>query len=588
MHFAALAESPEVVGFLLQQTKGQTEFGTRLVDARNNDGEIPLLRSMRSGVIPVARALIEEGSDLFAVDYLGNTVFSTACKGGHLWALNFMYQVVSNKHGSGAALVLLSQADVEDHTPLDWAADTGDVNQIEFLLRKGLDLHRVDVEGRGALFWAVRSGRVEATRIETDIHKPVVVPTWLAGGYKSEASGPARSLAIYRHHPSRLSHVLIYGTVVRRFSFALAEFYRLTRQDLLSCPEKGLGMWLGSVTVYVVYLISCLFWAEYGAGKRFAVSDSTTVRLHDPLGLGGVDGEVDDTYLFWTILSMLVLAAAVWLKLAWLDTDPGIIDTRDENHDEVMTQSLMTSGCPATDKYCRTTLVRKPMRSKYCARTGCVVARMDHYCVWLNISVGHRNHRTFVVFLLLHLLVATFSTVMIARQIGSKVACDLLVHMLSTRFFIVTTLCAFMLLTALGLLALTIEQLSNVARNLTINEKVNRARYSYLRKGPDGSNIFDRGVFTNILEFCGVPGYAVDYYTQFDIPLKLEIPLQSRNSPDSSHSSRQAPSSVGATSDGKEEEGLERLSQPSRLMEPEHNLRRRPPCGDAVDMADVV
>jgi hypothetical protein len=94
-------------------------------------------------------------------------------------------------------------------------------------------------------------------------------------------------------------------------------------------------MWLGSVTVYVVYLISCLFWAEYGAGKRFAVSDSTTVRLHDPLGLGGVDGEVDDTYLFWTILSMLVLAAAVWLKLAWLDTDPGIIDTRDENHDEV-------------------------------------------------------------------------------------------------------------------------------------------------------------------------------------------------------------------------------------------------------------
>jgi hypothetical protein len=170
--------------------------------------------------------------------------------------------VLSNKHGSGAALVLLSQADVEDHTPLDWAADTGDVNQIEFLLRKGLDLHRVDVEGRGALFWAVRSGRVEATRflvrcgcdphcidragespyslgrksnnselisalntvsfnasngfpsIETDIHKPVVVPTWLAGGYKSEASGPARSLAIYRHHPSRLSHVLIYGTVV--------------------------------------------------------------------------------------------------------------------------------------------------------------------------------------------------------------------------------------------------------------------------------------------------------------------------------------------------------------------------------------
>jgi hypothetical protein len=48
------------------------------------------------------------------------------------------------------------------------------------------------------------------------------------------------------------------------------------------------------------------------------------------------------------------------------------------------------------------------------------------------------------------------------------VACELLVHMLSTRFFIVTILCAFMLLTALGLLALTVEQLFNVAHNLVI------------------------------------------------------------------------------------------------------------------------
>lgn len=375
-----------------------------------------------------------------------------------------------NKHGVGVTLRLLSQADVEDHTPLDWAADTGDVNQLEFLLRQGLDLHRVDVEGRGALFWAVRSSRVTAARFlvrcgcdphqadrcgqtpweiarkagnwellealtvfSSDIttvsaplsgdeesfpDKPDIQPIWLVG--RGALPGPQRSLAIYRHCPSRLSYVLLYGAVVfvvwmlslvipfyiwilctgtmlltfRCFWFfvsdilffhqvllSLVDISKITHrrnvcasptsvtdspghrfasyivnihlvaqcttsmQDVLSCPEKGLGMWLGSITVYSVYLVSCLFWAEFGAGKRYKISGSSTVvRLHDPLGLGGVDGEVDDTYLFWSILSLLVLAAAAWLKLAWLDTDPGIIDTRNENFEEVIFTSLCESS----------------------------------------------------------------------------------------------------------------------------------------------------------------------------------------------------------------------------------------------------
>ncbi len=46
---------------------------------------------------------------------------------------------------------------------------------------------------------------------------------------------------------------------------------------------------------------------------------------------------------------------------------------------------------------------------------GFVVARMDHYCIWLNMTVGHKNHRTFVLFLLAHLLMAVFSTALIVR-----------------------------------------------------------------------------------------------------------------------------------------------------------------------------
>ena len=56
-------------------------------------------------------------------------------------------------------------------------------------------------------------------------------------------------------------------------------------------------------------------------------------------------------------------------------------------------------------------------RAKYCTRTGCVVARMDHYCVWLNATVGYGNHRTFMLFLLSHLFMAGAAAAMVGRWV---------------------------------------------------------------------------------------------------------------------------------------------------------------------------
>jgi len=62
----------------------------------------------------------------------------------------------SNRHGSQIALELLSSPDNEGHTPLEWAADAGDVNIMEFIMRKGLSPYRRDPMNRTALFWAVK------------------------------------------------------------------------------------------------------------------------------------------------------------------------------------------------------------------------------------------------------------------------------------------------------------------------------------------------------------------------------------------------------------------------------------------------
>ncbi len=88
------------------------------------------------------------------------------------------------------------------------------------------------------------------------------------------------------------------------------------------------------------------------------------------------------------------------------------------------------------------------------------------------------------------------------REIGSYFTCNILTSILSKRCFYVTTLCAFMITISIGLSALVVEQLCNIAQNLvrilpnvqkssftdachvvpwqTTNEKINRARYSYL------------------------------------------------------------------------------------------------------------
>ncbi len=63
MHFAALADSPEVMGFFHQQMQGKLNENLSLVDARNNRGETPLLRAAYAGNISVMKVICESLCD---------------------------------------------------------------------------------------------------------------------------------------------------------------------------------------------------------------------------------------------------------------------------------------------------------------------------------------------------------------------------------------------------------------------------------------------------------------------------------------------------------------------------------------------
>ena len=76
----------------------------------------------------------------------------------------------SNIHGAQVALELMSAPDNDGHTPLEWAADAGDVNVMEFFIRKGLSPYRRDATNRTALFWAVKVSIIAGIALQADIH----------------------------------------------------------------------------------------------------------------------------------------------------------------------------------------------------------------------------------------------------------------------------------------------------------------------------------------------------------------------------------------------------------------------------------
>ena len=165
-HFAALADVPEVLGFLQQQGRSRTyaSSASQLVDARNQAGETPLLRAASTGKIPTLKYLLDEGSDPFATDLQGNTIFTILTRCGHLWGLHFVYSFVHDGYGPQVTFELLSTTDRDGKSVLHWAADLGDVNMTEYLIRRGLDPNNTDAYGRSALHAAVKNGRVDATR----------------------------------------------------------------------------------------------------------------------------------------------------------------------------------------------------------------------------------------------------------------------------------------------------------------------------------------------------------------------------------------------------------------------------------------
>jgi hypothetical protein len=329
---------------------------------------------------------------------------------------------------------------------------------------------------------------------------PIVVPFWVyfplmaavAYGYKM-LSGKVSSLK------KRASHA--------RGRIILDPF-----QEILGAQEKFPGLWLGSFLACVVFCFMCM---AYDAADDEDKSRWDTV---------GVDSIEEEPILFSLSLGLVTITFITWALMVLFPPSPGLVDTRQCDFGPIMEKSQELGGvAPDASLYCRTSLVKKPVRSKFCSTSGFVVARFDHYCVWLNTAVGYGNHRVFMVFLSTHVAAnICFLTMLIKALIRANNKTGpafVLGTLLSQSYFFVFFLLSYVIVITCGLTFLLVEQCSNIVRNVTTNERINRSRYAWM-KGPDGRpfNRFDKGVIANVLDFFLVPGFAVDYTTIMEIP----------------------------------------------------------------------
>lgn len=316
-------------------------------------------------------------------------------------------------------------------------------------------------------------------------------------------------------------------------------------------PESMMGIWIAWLGVFILMYV--MLWVD-PCYKDFRNSYAFFLAI-----TGGIKA----------------VFVIVWARLAFIcPIDPGTLKTYDRDV-KAMLEKASRCEVPDMTKFCRTCLIMKPIRSKHCAQCNICVARHDHHCAWINRCVGFGNHRFFFAFLILHCIVlglyAVLCTLVLhdathnlhAKRVDTDGSGDrenlstfdvwIEIPSLLKNHLLVIIVLLWDVMAFFALALMVTQHLNNIEHNLTINERMNWRRYSYLnpklennkKSSPEAiSNPFDHGMKNNVAEFFIRSGrFAVNYRNLFTIPnssLNLTSPASSEVSAKSEYVSEEA------------------------------------------------
>ncbi|XP_046551542.1 ankyrin-3-like [Haliotis rubra] len=148
LHFACRGGHVGMVKYVLLQHNLD-------INSRANTGKTPLMVTVYHGYINVCTFLVSMGANVAQVDYGGDNIFHSACRGGHVGMMKYLllqYNVdINSRTNSG-------------RTPLMITVYYGYINVCKFLVSIGANVAQVDDDGDNILHFACRGGHVEMVK----------------------------------------------------------------------------------------------------------------------------------------------------------------------------------------------------------------------------------------------------------------------------------------------------------------------------------------------------------------------------------------------------------------------------------------
>lgn len=419
------------------------------------------------------------------------------------------------------ALLWKKGADVEARdasgcTPLLIAAQYGQVEVVAYLLKNGANIQAVDTSRDTALHWAAYKGSIQVCGLLA-FYDTLKFTTQDAYGQTP------LHLAALRGHTSVVRYIILHLSKKDKEILFLKDKNGRTPLDLaihknrpnvqvvlkeaMAAVEDPRGHFLRrTVWTQLLDFVSPRAWKQWmGMNGADEMDAPTKAPFYYLVGnfiihfvmLFGVFVPVfkADKGLLWD-KSGLILLNVVLMLLSWFffyktwKTPPGYLDNQNphistwrrryEETLEAYAEVDDKKKLEALPPLCHTCHVARPLRSKHCRVSGKCVLMFDHYCPFVDNTVGLYNYRYFYLFLLamtFGILSFIVTLIIYARRYHAEYS----TWPVSTLLLgLEVGLC---LMPVCGM-ALYHTQLSMV--NLTTNEHINVRKYKYFFPAVNG------------------------------------------------------------------------------------------------------